>query len=210
MLGPDSLRDATFLDAGSGSGLFSLAARRLGAERVHSFDYDADSVGTTSALRERSPQRRALDCRAGQRARRGLPGRSRHLGRGLQLGRPASHRGHAEGDGQRRASRAAGGLLYIAIYNDQGFRSRLWRWIKRGYNRVPPRLRLPYLLAVAIPQELLQLVKSTVLLHPHHYVQGWTRYKRLRGMNRWHNIVGLDWRLSVRGRAPGAGLRLLP
>ena len=30
------------LDIGSGSGLFSLAARRLGA-RVHSFDYDTDS-----------------------------------------------------------------------------------------------------------------------------------------------------------------------
>jgi len=32
-----------FLDVGSGSGLFSLAARRLGA-KVLSFDYDAESV----------------------------------------------------------------------------------------------------------------------------------------------------------------------
>ena len=37
----------TFLDVGSGSGLFSLAARRLGA-KVYSFDYDANSVACTN------------------------------------------------------------------------------------------------------------------------------------------------------------------
>ncbi|MDR0406485.1 MAG: 50S ribosomal protein L11 methyltransferase [Holosporales bacterium] len=39
-----------FLDIGSGSGLFSLAAYRLGAE-VISFDYDADSVRCTQELK---------------------------------------------------------------------------------------------------------------------------------------------------------------
>src|SRR5579883_2089273 len=40
----------SFLDIGSGSGLFSLAARRLGA-RVVSFDYDPHSVACTAELR---------------------------------------------------------------------------------------------------------------------------------------------------------------
>jgi predicted RNA methylase len=52
MLGVDSLVGKRFLDAGSGSGLFSLAARRLGAE-VHSFDYDPQSVACTRELKNR-------------------------------------------------------------------------------------------------------------------------------------------------------------
>jgi 2-polyprenyl-6-hydroxyphenyl methylase/3-demethylubiquinone-9 3-methyltransferase len=46
------LRNTAFLDIGSGSGLSSLAARRLGA-RVYSFDYDAQSVACTQELRRR-------------------------------------------------------------------------------------------------------------------------------------------------------------
>ena len=37
LLEVDTLENKTFLDIGSGSGLYSLAARRLGA-KVHSFD----------------------------------------------------------------------------------------------------------------------------------------------------------------------------
>src|SRR4051812_27858222 len=52
LLGFDDLHGLTFLDVGCGSGLFSLAARRLGA-RVRSFDYDADSVRCAVALQAR-------------------------------------------------------------------------------------------------------------------------------------------------------------
>lgn len=52
MLEVESLRDKRFVDVGSGSGLFSLAARRLGAS-VHSFDYDPQSVACTSELKRR-------------------------------------------------------------------------------------------------------------------------------------------------------------
>jgi 2-polyprenyl-6-hydroxyphenyl methylase/3-demethylubiquinone-9 3-methyltransferase len=51
MLEVDSLAGKTFLDIGSGSGLFSLAARRLGA-RVHSFDFDPKSVACTRQLKK--------------------------------------------------------------------------------------------------------------------------------------------------------------
>src|SRR2546425_3881807 len=52
MLEVDDLRGKSFLDVGSGSGLFSLVARRLGAT-VSSFDYDPQSVACTRELRHR-------------------------------------------------------------------------------------------------------------------------------------------------------------
>jgi 2-polyprenyl-3-methyl-5-hydroxy-6-metoxy-1,4-benzoquinol methylase len=52
MLQVEQLEGKRFLDIGSGSGLFSLSARRLGAV-VHSFDYDPQSVACTSELRRR-------------------------------------------------------------------------------------------------------------------------------------------------------------
>jgi SAM-dependent methyltransferase len=51
LVGSD-LRGKTFIDIGSGSGLYSLAAHKLGA-RVHSFDYDQQSVACTQELRRR-------------------------------------------------------------------------------------------------------------------------------------------------------------
>lgn len=53
MLNVDHLPGKRVLDVGSGSGLFSLAARRLGAS-VHSFDYDPESVACTKELRRRN------------------------------------------------------------------------------------------------------------------------------------------------------------
>src|SRR5947209_113336 len=52
MLEVESLAGRSFLDIGSGSGLFSLAARRLGA-CVRSLDYDAESVACARELRRR-------------------------------------------------------------------------------------------------------------------------------------------------------------
>jgi 2-polyprenyl-6-hydroxyphenyl methylase/3-demethylubiquinone-9 3-methyltransferase len=52
MLAVADLRDRRFLDIGCGSGLFSLAARRLGAQ-VHSFDFDLQSVACAQELKRR-------------------------------------------------------------------------------------------------------------------------------------------------------------
>jgi ribosomal protein L11 methylase PrmA len=52
MLGIDDLTGKRFLDIGSGSGLSSLIARKMGAEVV-SFDYDEQSVECTKYLKEK-------------------------------------------------------------------------------------------------------------------------------------------------------------
>jgi 2-polyprenyl-6-hydroxyphenyl methylase/3-demethylubiquinone-9 3-methyltransferase len=53
MLGSRDLSGLSFLDIGSGSGLFSLSAALGGADRVHSLDYDPASVDTTARMRDR-------------------------------------------------------------------------------------------------------------------------------------------------------------
>src|SRR5438876_354324 len=52
MLELDDLSGRSFLDIGCGSGLFSLAARRLGAT-VFSFDFDPQSVACTQEVKRR-------------------------------------------------------------------------------------------------------------------------------------------------------------
>ena len=101
MLGVVRLDGLRFLDIGCGSGLFSLAARRLGAE-VHSFDFDPQSVACTLELRKRYFANDAnwrIESRLGARPR--LHGGAGELRRRLQLGRAASHRRDVAGPGAR-------------------------------------------------------------------------------------------------------------
>src|SRR5689334_4449711 len=50
LLGVQTLRGKSFLDVGCGSGLHSLAALRIGAERVIAIDIDPVSVQTTHKI----------------------------------------------------------------------------------------------------------------------------------------------------------------
>ena len=138
MLDVTTLGGRTFLDVGSGSGLFSLAARRLGAT-VRSFDYDPESVACTRELR-----RRFFDGDPTWTVERGSIVDETYL---ASLGTfdvvYAWGSLHHTGEMWRavdQASRlvAPGGRLFLAIYNDQGVRSRAWRQVKRLYcaNRV--------------------------------------------------------------------------
>ena len=134
MLETETLQGKAFLDIGCGSGLFSLAARRLGAN-VHSLDYDAKSVACTAELRRRYfPGDSQWTVEAGSALDAEY---LRTLGKfdivyswGVlhHTGDMASALANAAGPV------APGGQLFIAIYNDEGGRSRRWRRVKKLYN----------------------------------------------------------------------------
>jgi len=129
----DHLRGKSFLDIGSGSGLFSLAARRLGAV-VTSFDYDRQSVGCTQELR-----RRFFPGDSGWRVEQGSVLDEAFV-RGKGQFDVVYSWGvlHHTGSMWQALSNAAmpvsnGGQLFIAIYNDQGMLSSYWRKVKELY-----------------------------------------------------------------------------
>jgi 2-polyprenyl-6-hydroxyphenyl methylase/3-demethylubiquinone-9 3-methyltransferase len=191
MLEVETLEGQSFLDIGSGSGLFSLAARQLGA-RVHSLDYDPRSVACTRELRRRyfnnDPE---WTIKEGSALDRDYVQSLREFDIVYSWGVL-----HHTGDMWQALANAAlpvaaGGKLFIAIYNDLGSRSRRWTWIKKTYNRLPWLLKNPFAAAMVAPEEAKALLRSIVLLNPGEYVQRWTRYNANRGMSRWRDII--DW-----------------
>ena len=191
MLQQERLDGLSFVDIGSGSGLSSLAARRLGA-RVHSFDYDPQSVATTTELRRRYFSSDPL-----WTVERGSALDADYLKR---LGTfdivyswgVLHHTGRMwEALNNVVDLVAPNGRLFIAIYNDTGTQARRWRAIKRTYNRLPGALQAPFAALVSVPEEGKAFARAALKLRPFDYVRGWTDYRSRRGMSRWHDIV--DW-----------------
>lgn len=132
LLGTGDLSGQTFLDVGSGSGLMSLAAHRMGAH-VTAFDYDPDSVSTSAAVR---------DAHAGSDAYQVMQGSAldEDFVRSLGTFDIVYSWGvlHHTGDLWRACEIVAdavapGGRLALAIYNDQGLPSRVWTRVKKAY-----------------------------------------------------------------------------
>ncbi len=190
MLRVATLKDRTFLDVGSGSGLFSLAAWRLGA-RVHSFDYDAYSVACTRELRRRYAFGNP-DWRIEQRSVLDEDYMSSIGPYDVVYSWGVLHHTGAMWRALDYVQRpvAPGGLLFVAIYNDTGTKSARWRWIKRTYNRLPRSLRIPYVVAVTAPGEIREALRFTVRGRVGEYLRSWASI-RDRGQSRWRDTV--DW-----------------
>jgi len=192
-LGADRLEGKTFLDIGSGSGLFSLAARRLGA-KVHSFDYDPQSVACAHELKRRyfrddpewtvergSVLDRDFLARLGAFDIVYSWGVLHHTGamwRALE---------------NVKSTVKPDGKLFIAIYNDLGAVTDRWAEVKRRYNALPSPLAFGYALTIVASAELRAIFGQLC----HGGVSAWWRTWRddasisTRGMSKWHDWI--DW-----------------
>jgi len=199
MLKRDDLSGCRFLDAGSGSGLFSLAAHRLGAA-VTSFDVDLDSVACTEELKKRYSKssdtwkvlngslldRNFLDA-LGQFEIVYCWGVAHHTGSMWDAIENILPRVKADG------------TVVLAIYNDQLYISRGWRAIKQIYQKLPAFVRPLYVfaigfaafakrLAVTLPACLLRMV---TFRNPFVPILNWVQESQGRGMHGWYDLV--DW-----------------
>lgn len=201
LLGRDRLDGLTFLDVGSGSGLFSLAAMKLGAN-VTSFDFDPQSVACAQELARR------YGTGAGWRI---IQGSARDAAFVESLGQfdlvyswGVLHHTGDMWSAIDLVSKAVkpGGDFALSIYNDQGRLSDRWKLIKRSYVASGPFLRWLIVLAVAIGYECyaipINMLRSLGLLlrlkNPLPPWQAWARSRfgqNTRGMRYWTDMV--DW-----------------
>lgn len=188
MLSRESLKGLTFLDIGSGSGLFSLAARRLGAE-VYSFDFDPLSVSCTRRLKEEYfPNDANWTVREGS-----ILDASFVLGLGtfdiVYSWGVLHHTNNMWRAFEHLLSLSHPGTqLYIAIYNDQGYLSRFWLTVKKAY--CSSRTLKMLICTIFIPFFTLRAALVSVIRH-RNLTQVFREYKTKRGMSALIDCI--DW-----------------
>lgn len=191
MLETDHLKGKSFLDVGSGSGLFSLSARRLGA-RVHSFDFDPLSVACTMELK-----RRYFLSDGNWTIEQGDVLNLDYL-KSLEQFDVVYSWGVLHHTGAMwqvlenvEPLVAEKGKLYISIYNDQGSASLLWMSLKRFYNRSSKPIKGFILLGVGGYLETISALGRLVRCENPLPFKRWAEMKKRRGMSTWYDLV--DW-----------------
>lgn len=186
----NDLNKQVFLDIGSGSGLFSLAAHRLGAI-VYSFDYDQDSVECTKYLKQKySNSSNLWTIESGSVLDQEFLKKFGKVDIVYSWG-VLHHTGNMYGALANVAELVKpGGKLFISIYNDQGGASKRWAWIKKTYNNSAIIIKILLCFYTLFRQWTITFIKD--LVRCGNPFNSWLDYsKNNRGMSAWHDVV--DW-----------------
>lgn len=208
--GGASIEGTSFLDLGCGSGLFSLAAAHLGANRIFSTDVDPSALACAQELRRRFDGGTSWQVLQGSVLDSSfmttLPKADRLYSWGV-----LHHTGAMwMAVDQAVSCIAPGGLACIALYN-RPRRPRLHLTLKRAYNRAPAPVR-----PVMRGMWALAQVMVNGRRHPIRYVRHYGTQNG-RGMDFWRDVEdwlgGLPWEYAqpqeVHDAVTERGLRLV-
>lgn len=179
LLQREDLKDLSFLDVGCGSGLFSIAAFRLGASRVVGIDINSLCISVSEQNRRNLAPQAQITFLQGSILDKDLL---------ISLGNfdvvyawgVLHHTGAMWPSIRLVAERVApDGQLALAIYN-RHVTSPLWRKIKRFYNRIP-----------SLGQQAMIVGFAGVIYIAKFLVTRRNPLEKQRGMDFWHDVV--DW-----------------
>jgi SAM-dependent methyltransferase len=177
------IRGKSFLDVGCGSGIQSLAALRLGASRVHSFDYDQQSVDCSREMKRRFATGAPWSIDQGSALDESY---LRSLGQfDIVYSWGVLHHTGDMWKALDLVTVPAKTKCAICIYDDQGIVSRGWRSLKRLYVRYP--LTRPFIIGASF----VTIWGPKIVLLPHRAIRDWRQWKFKRGMSPWHDVI--DW-----------------
>ena len=188
LLGVDSLSDKSFIDVGCGSGIFSLAAIKLGVKKVVSIDYDQESVGCARYLNDKYGPFDNWNIQQGSVLDQDVIGK---LGKyDVVYSWGVLHHTGNMWLALKNASLLVGnnGCLVISIYNDQGWLSKFWTFVKYVYNKSPAPLQLILGNSFFVVWAVLMLLSDIVNHRP---IVDRYRGINARGMNAYFDAI--DW-----------------
>ena len=178
-----TLEGKNFLDIGCGSGLHTMAAFRMGAERIVAFDIDTKSVETTRKLL--SAHAPGFAGTVEQKSILKAAPDGKEIYDIVYSWGVLHHTGQMWKAIETAAGFVApGGKLIVAIYKKTplcGF----WRVEKSVYSRLPPFLQFPVTALFSL------LYLAGVALGGNNPVKYVREYRSFRGMSFWHDMI--DW-----------------